>query len=178
MGRRTRRKPQRNDKDAWRYTAPHGVLTFFLRLLGDPRTLRYILILFTAIVFLFYAIIYPWIQVPLENPGAKIGLGVGMLLLLLVALLQGARISDLPVWMFVLLCLVCSFAGSFIGSGIYDWNEDLRSIEQRRQSIFESQFKLLQLYRDFIFNFMAENSPFVAPANAAGNVSLKTEQNE
>jgi hypothetical protein len=71
MDRRTRGKPKRNDKDAGRYTAPHGgtntaivvdrYLTFFVRFLVDPKKLIYIFI-FTAFVYVFYGIIYPWVH--------------------------------------------------------------------------------------------------------------------
>jgi hypothetical protein len=80
-----RRKPE--DKDAGRYnTAPHGgtdtaivmdrFLTPLVWFLDNPNKLRYFLILFMTSVFLFCGIIYPcpWVQAPLETPGAKIGL--------------------------------------------------------------------------------------------------------
>jgi hypothetical protein len=153
-------------------------LTIFMHLLEDHEKMYnflLLLVVISAIVFCFYGIIYPWVQVSLENPGAKIGFGVGMLLPLLSSLL-GTRESDVPGWTTVLFCVACSFAGSFVGSGTYDWNGDPGSIEQRRQHIFQSQLQLVQLYRDFVSNLI--HPRFVTSADACGNLSLKTEQNE
>ena len=105
--------------------------------------------------------LYPWVMVSLENPGAKIGFGVGVLLALVVA-----QVLDFPVWKTALLCLVCSFTVAFIGSGVYDWNEDPLFLEQRQQQISLEQLRFIAY----------SNSWFSAPADDSGNLSLTIEQ--
>jgi hypothetical protein len=148
-------------------TAVGPYLTVFLRLLEDPIKLGKVLILLLGgvmnVVLTFYGIAYQWVNVPLENPGAKIGFGMGILFVTLLAL-----VSDVvPFW---LKCLSCSFAPlamSLIGNGIYDWNADPPSIEERRKQMAQNQTHFLKPVHHYFLH------GFDAPADAAGNLNIE-----
>jgi hypothetical protein len=153
-------------------TAVGPYLTILLRLLGDPLRLGNLLKLLEGVMNLvlhFFGIIYQWVHVPLENPGAKIGFGLGISFGFLLA-----QVLGFPFWSECVCCLLFAFAGSLIGSGVYDWNREPRSLEKVRQQNFKNQLQILELARRY---FKRASTPtFSAPADASGNLNI--EQNE
>ena len=99
----------------------NACLKILSRILDDTTNVKNLRKLFGSVMFLalgFYGIIYPWVMVSSENPGAKIGFGLGILLLLLVIALG---LDDVPFWL-VIFGLLFPFAISFMASGVYDLN--------------------------------------------------------
>ena len=144
----------------------NACLKILSRLLEDSKNVenwRKLLGSVMMLVLGFYGIIYPWVMVSVENPGAKIGLGVGILFFLVFAL----RLDNVPISLkFILGGVLFPFAMSLIVNGVYDWNADPHLIEQRRQHIAQEQ-------QQFIANLI---SWFSAPADDSGNLYLKIEQ--
>jgi hypothetical protein len=145
-------------------------LTILWRYLEDPATLQNSVVLLVVVmypVYQFYGIIYQWVHVPLENPGAEIGFGVGILFVILVTLVS----DDVPFWLKSLSCLFFPFAMSLICSGAYDWNTGRDVIGRMRE-------QNARIHGQFISAIRPDISQFVALANAVGNISLiTTEQN-
>jgi hypothetical protein len=153
-------------------TAVGPYLTILLRLLEDPLRLGNLLKLLEGVmnlVLYFFGIIYQWVHVPLENPGAKIGFGLGISFGFLLA-----QILGFPFWSKCVCCLVFAFAGSLIGSGVYGWNGEPRSLEKARQQNFKNQLQILELAHHYIKR--TSTPTFSAPADASGNLNI--EQNE
>ena len=145
-------------------------LTILASLLEDPVMFRNSIVLLPiamCLVYQFYGIIYQWVHVPLENPAAKIGFGVGLLIVIVVVQVS----DDVPFWLKSLFCcLSFPFAMSLIFSGTYDWNTDRNVIERMRVLNARIHGQFLAVTRPDI-------SQFVPFADAAGNLSLNIEQN-
>ena len=143
-------------------------LTTLLEVLEDPVKLRNGIVLSEAvvcIVFYGYRITYEWIRIPVENPGAKFGAGLGIAFALLVF-----NIFNFSFGKQVGHSLGFFTAGGLIGSSLYNWSLGPRFFQEQNHRLSE------QLLLGNVSRAMSPNGEsrqeLNVQADPAGNVSL------
>ena len=110
------------------------------------------------IILNFFGVIYVWVR--LDNPGAQIGGGGG---LMFGAVVGGMAFGPVGAFLGAVGGLI---AGNLLGSGTYLWHQErqLRDLQNRRA----------RQYQEFMRQYLGQAVPrqplFHAPANANGDL--------
>ena len=91
------------------------------------------------IILTAYGVMYEWIMIPRENPGAKVGTALAIMLVLFVYKAFEVQLS----WETILFSALFVFSSALLFSGAYDWNLDPQLIEERRARLLERNQQLI-----------------------------------
>ena len=123
-------------------------LPVFQEVLRDPvMTINVVIFLSVLVRFtlIAYGVLYEWINIPRENPGAKLGSALAVILVLFVYKAFEVQLS----WETFVFAVLFVFSSGLLFSGAYGWNLDRQLIEERRaRSVERNQQFILELLQE------------------------------
>ena len=97
-----------------------------------------VLLVIFVIIWHFYLIIYEWIHLLIENQGAKLGTGLGLLSAMFITIIFKFSPRERMVYFISIVV-----AAGLIGGAVFEWNEDFRSTRTNPQQFVLKMFQTL-----------------------------------